>query len=118
MFSGDIAGGGFLTATPPKVDVGAGESRDVSLSAFVDANVKAGKYTGTITVSSTKSTAKQTFEFTLTVKGEELPAWQQFLGDPLVLLFLLVIVIALLVGLMATARSRRRRASVKKSAKG
>jgi len=95
MFSGDIAAA-VPDRDPPKVDVGAGESRDVSLSAFVDANVKAAS-TPDHHVSSTKSTAKQTFEFTLTVKGEELPAWQQFLGDPLVLLFLLVIVIALLV---------------------
>ena len=118
MFSGDIAGGGFLTATPPKVDVGAGESRDVTLSAFVDAGVKPGKYTGTITVSSTKSTTKQTFEFTLTVRGEELPAWQEVLGDPLVILVLIIIVIASLMALMATAKSRRRRVSAKKTTKG
>ncbi len=107
-FSGDIAG--FLTASTPKVDLNPGQYRDIDLTAFILNTAEAGEYTGTVTVSSTKSTVKQSFEFTVTVKGEEPNAITKIFEDRLMLV-LIVIVLAVLVGIAATLRRGRARAN-------
>jgi hypothetical protein len=107
-FSGDIAG--FLSSSTPKIDLAAGETKDVDLTAFIIDSTKPGKYAGTVTVSSTKSGLKQTFDFNVEVTGASAPAWKVIVSNP-TYLFIIIIVLALIVGLVATTRRNRSKMS-------
>jgi uncharacterized membrane protein len=107
-FSGDIAA--FLTSSTPKVDLSPGETKDVELNAFVIDSTKAGEYKGTVTVASTKSGAKQSFDFALTVESEPEPLWRTLTSNWL-FLAIIVVVLAVVVGLMASTRRNRTRPS-------
>jgi len=107
-FSGDIAA--FLTSSTPKVDLAPGETKDIALNAFVIDSTKAGEYKGTVTVASTKSGSKQSFDFTLTVESEPEPFWRTLTSNWL-FLAIIVIVLAVVVGLMASTRRNRTRPS-------
>ena len=107
-FSGDIAA--FLTSSTPKVDLLPGETKDIELNAFVIESTGSGDYTGSVTVSSTKSGSKQSFDFTVTVESEPEPIWKT-LSHNWLFITIIVIVLAVAVGLMASTRRGRTRAS-------
>jgi PKD repeat protein len=107
-FSGDIAA--FLTSSTPKVDLVPGETKEIDLNAFVIDSTKSGEYKGTVTVASTKSGSKQSFDFTLTVKSEPEPIWKTITSNWL-FLAIIVVVLAVVVGLMASTRRNRTKPS-------
>ncbi len=113
-FSGDITG--YLTSSTPKVDLQPGQTKEVTLSVAVVSDTPSGVASGTISVASTKSTAKKTLEFEIDISGsgDSTPLLDI---DPLYL-WIIVAAIAALAGLAVAASFKRKPGNSRKGVKG
>jgi uncharacterized membrane protein len=113
-FSGDITG--YLQSSTPKVDLQPGESRDIVLSVAVVETAPEGKAMGTIVVSSTKFSIKQTLEFDVIIEGGGDDGGLDLFMNPLYLALIGLVVVIVVVVYFVAAASRKRKPgnSVKK----
>ena len=112
-FSGDITG--YLTSSTPKVDLQPDETKVVKLSVAVVDSAPSGVASGTISVASTKSPAKETLEFEVIIKGGS--DGGSFIDiDPLYI-YILIAVIVIVAALSATVTRKKRPGNSRKLAK-
>jgi PKD repeat protein len=111
-FSGDITG--YMRTSTPRVDLAPGETRDVTVSIDAAESAPVGTATGSIIVSSTKSTARESMDFEIDIHGEESEAFEFPIDTTLLLMIGAVIVLAIVGVLVA---KRRRPGNSKKTAK-
>jgi PKD repeat protein len=116
-FSGDITG--YLRTATPKVDLAPGETRSISLSITVVETAPDGKFTGSILVASTKSPAKRTLDFEVTIEGEtDGDSIFQLDTNTMYILVGVVVVIVVVIYFASSASRKRRPGNSRKATKG